>query len=201
MASTPNTPGSSSASSPAPSHLPPAGYPFNPFSASNSAHNSNPASASTSSSSRPRGATPRNLKASRPRNGPGPPPFTASMQDAQARDKDPYESSDDDSDDGRWKGGGRLDAFGEEPYEVVQRRRMAAVILDSPELLMMHSQARCDSIPATRHYFTKLLCGFEDQNDTYPTDGQLHDPEKEKKKEKEKDKARMVAPGGQKPRR
>lgn len=99
------------------------------------------------------------------------------------------------------------DRYGNESYENVQKRRMAAVILDSPELLMMHSQARSDvrllfplsirstncqqSIPATRLYFTKLLCGFHDEKDTYPTDGQL--PEKEKEKSRDREKRRHVS--------
>ncbi|KAH7357020.1 hypothetical protein BKA65DRAFT_219506 [Rhexocercosporidium sp. MPI-PUGE-AT-0058] len=188
MESSPNTPSTSSASSPAPHHP----YnPSNPLSAQTSINNSTTASASTSSSSRPRIATPRSMKASRGARS-TPPPFTASMQDAQARNKDPYESSEESSDDGGW-GGGRWDAYGNESYENVQKRRMAAVILDSPELLMMHSQARCDSIPATRHYFTKLLCGFHDEKDTYPTDGQL--PEKEKEKSRDKEKGRRNVSG------
>ncbi|PMD22713.1 hypothetical protein NA56DRAFT_644881 [Hyaloscypha hepaticicola] len=31
----------------------------------------------------------------------------------------------------------------------------------------MHAQARFDSIPGTRHYYTKILCGFEDEHDPY----------------------------------
>ncbi|KAL5323993.1 hypothetical protein ACEPPN_008536 [Leptodophora sp. 'Broadleaf-Isolate-01'] len=190
MESSPNTPGTSSTSSPAP-HNP--YIPANPLSAQTSINNSTTASASASSSSRPRIATPRGMKVSRGQRD-TPPPFTASMQDAQARNKDPYESSEESSDDGGWVGG-RWDAYGNESYENVQKRRMAAVILDSPELLMMHSQARSDSIPATRHYFTKLLCGFHDEKDTYPTDGQLPDKEKEKEKSRDKEKARRNVSG------
>jgi hypothetical protein len=35
-------------------------------------------------------------------------------------------------------------SYGNEPYETVQKRREAAVVLDNPELLMMHAQARFD---------------------------------------------------------
>jgi hypothetical protein len=81
-------------------------------------------------------------------------------------------------------------------WEQAQKRREAAVILDNPELLMMHAQARFDvrssssssssslslslslslapstntftqSIPGTRHYFTKLLCGYLSDDEPY----------------------------------
>ncbi|RKF72347.1 hypothetical protein GcM3_098030 [Golovinomyces cichoracearum] len=80
-------------------------------------------------------------------------PFTAEMQDRQARNKDPFSSSDD------------SDESIKESYQVLQRRREAAVILDSPELLMMYSQARCDSLAGTRHYFTKMLAGYLESED------------------------------------
>jgi hypothetical protein len=35
-----------------------------------------------------------------------------------------------------------IDRYGHESYEAVLARREAAVILDNPELLMMHAQAR-----------------------------------------------------------
>jgi len=35
-------------------------------------------------------------------------------------------------------------SYGNDTYENIQKRRMAAIILDNPELLMMHSQARFD---------------------------------------------------------
>ena len=76
--------------------------------------------------------------------------------------------------------------YGKESYERIQQRRQAAVILDNPELLMMHAQARQDvnplpyliasqiskltstqSIPGTRHYFTKMLCGYLDEKGPY----------------------------------
>lgn len=74
-------------------------------------------------------------------------------------------------------------SYGNDTYERVQKRREAAIVLDNPELLMMHAQARFDvsssgmswaqwlisvqSIPGTRHYFTKILCGYEDEKDPY----------------------------------
>ncbi|OBT94875.1 hypothetical protein VE01_06299 [Pseudogymnoascus verrucosus] len=53
-------------------------------------------------------------------------------------------------------------SYTDDSYEAVERRRWAATILDCPELLMMHAQARQDTIPSTRLHFTKLLCGYED---------------------------------------
>jgi hypothetical protein len=52
--------------------------------------------------------------------------------------------------------------YKQESYETVEKRRAAAVILDSPELLMMHAQSRGDSIPGTRQHFTKILCGYDE---------------------------------------
>ncbi|KIN02536.1 hypothetical protein OIDMADRAFT_178475 [Oidiodendron maius Zn] len=87
---------------------------------------------------------------------PSSPTFTPSMQDAQARNKDPYAlSSDSES-----ESSSRYDAYGNDTYEAIQLRREAAVVLDTPELLMMHAQARGDSIPATRYHFMKQLCGY-----------------------------------------
>jgi len=90
------------------------------------------------------------------------------MQDRQARNKDPYSSSDESSD-SAWEGQSRkFDVYGNDTYERVQKRREAAIVLDNPELLMMHAQARFDSIPGTRHYFTKILCGYhQDETDPY----------------------------------
>jgi len=89
------------------------------------------------------------------------------MQDRQARNKDPF-SSEEESSDSAWEGQSRkFDVYGNDTYEQVQKRREAAIVLDNPELLMMHAQARFDSIPGTRHYFTKILCGYEDEKDPY----------------------------------
>ncbi|KUJ13288.1 uncharacterized protein LY89DRAFT_785018 [Mollisia scopiformis] len=88
--------------------------------------------------------------------------ITPKMQDRQARGKDAamFSSEDDSSDmDGNPKYNPYENA---EIYEARQRRRLAAVILDNPELLMMHAQSRNDSIPGTRHYFAKLLAGYQD---------------------------------------
>ncbi|KAN0112659.1 hypothetical protein V8E51_005610 [Hyaloscypha variabilis] len=93
--------------------------------------------------------------------------FTPAMRDRQARNKDPYSSSEESSD-SAWEGQSRkVDIYNKDSFVKIQKRREAAIILDSPELLMMHAQARNDSVPGTRHYFTKMLCGFEDDKDPY----------------------------------
>ncbi|KAI1136716.1 hypothetical protein F5Y05DRAFT_102116 [Hypoxylon sp. FL0543] len=90
-------------------------------------------------------------------------PFTAEMRDRQARGKDPYESSDGSSD---WASEGtrkyRAGGGKDESFAVLERRRVAAQVLDSPELLMMAAQRDNESIPATRLRYTRMLCGFEE---------------------------------------
>ncbi|KAI0124483.1 hypothetical protein F4776DRAFT_204100 [Hypoxylon sp. NC0597] len=88
--------------------------------------------------------------------------FTAEMRDRQARGKDPYESSDGSSD---WASEGtkyRAGGGKDESFAVLERRRIAAQVLDSPELLMMAAQRDNESIPATRLRYTRMLCGFEE---------------------------------------
>ncbi|KAI1003725.1 hypothetical protein K3495_g4479 [Podosphaera aphanis] len=91
------------------------------------------------------------------------PAFTAMMQDRQARDKDPYASSDE-YEEYLFEYKGRRKPK-RESYEVLEWRRQAAVILDSPELLLMFSQSRNDSVTGTRHYFTRMLCGYLDEDE------------------------------------
>lgn len=94
--------------------------------------------------------------------------FTASMQEKQARNKNPYSSSDESDPDAWGSSKGHRGSGGyKDTWEQIQKRREAAVILDNPELLMMHAQARFDSITGTRHYFTKLLCGYLDDDEPY----------------------------------
>ncbi|EPE30640.1 hypothetical protein GLAREA_03607 [Glarea lozoyensis ATCC 20868] len=88
-----------------------------------------------------------------------PPPLTKGQQDRQARNKDPF-ASDDESDDSEGGWGGRWDAYGNDTYANTQLRRDAAIKLDNPELVMMLAQSRNDSIPATRNYLTRIMCGF-----------------------------------------
>ncbi|TGJ78519.1 hypothetical protein E0Z10_g10247 [Xylaria hypoxylon] len=113
--------------------------------------------------------------------------FTPEMRDRQARGKNPYDSDSDDSDwvtgqgtgtgigDGNGSTGSALGNAGpqrvgarkrDEPFIVYDRRRMAAQILDSPELLMMAAVRDNESIPATRLKYTRVLCGVEEQSTT-----------------------------------
>ena len=48
--------------------------------------------------------------------------------------------------------GSRAFSYGNDSYEQVQQRREAAIVLDSPELLMMHAQARNDVGPLPSHF-------------------------------------------------
>ncbi|KAI1376048.1 hypothetical protein F4677DRAFT_420134 [Hypoxylon crocopeplum] len=101
--------------------------------------------------------------------------FTDEMRDRQARGKDPYESSDASSEwttDGtrKYRAGGGKD----EPFAVLERRRVAAQVLDSPELLMMAAQRDNESIPATRLRYTRMLCGFEEPPAPQPSRKKSH---------------------------
>ncbi|KAI1155329.1 hypothetical protein F4825DRAFT_408190 [Nemania diffusa] len=118
--------------------------------------------------------------------------FTAEMRDRQARGKDPYRDSDsEDSDSPPAQGPGSLIGGGggggssgagngssslregelkrvgapkrDEHFAVYDRRRMAAQILDSPELLIMAAMRDDASLPATRLKYTRVLCGVEEQ--------------------------------------
>ncbi|KAI0885341.1 uncharacterized protein GGS22DRAFT_163466 [Annulohypoxylon maeteangense] len=90
--------------------------------------------------------------------------FTPEMRDRQARGKDPYDSSEGSSGDWPSESGKNYRKGGSsrnEAFSTVERRRMAAQILDSPELLMMAAQRDNDSIPATRLRYMRMLCGLE----------------------------------------
>ena len=72
-------------------------------------------------------------------------------------------------------------SYGKDSYENRQLRRVAAEILDNPELLMLAAYTRGDvcksthsvitiltyrptqSIPGTRNHYTKILCGYFDE--------------------------------------
>ncbi|EOO04304.1 hypothetical protein UCRPA7_214 [Phaeoacremonium minimum UCRPA7] len=96
------------------------------------------------------------------------PSFTPEMRDRQARGKDPYHSGDasDGSDDFSERetakmrlGSGRTE---QEPFDKIERRDWAIAVLASPELVMMYAQSRGDSIPATRLWLMRVMCGYED---------------------------------------
>ncbi|KAI0455151.1 hypothetical protein F5B21DRAFT_503703 [Xylaria acuta] len=109
--------------------------------------------------------------------------FTPEMRDRQARGKNPYDADSDDSDWGPEQGGGGGSRDGssssaanvgpqrigapkrKERFAIYDRRRMAAQVLDSTELLMMAAVRDDVSIPATRLKYTRILCGLEGGSD------------------------------------
>ncbi|KAI0913578.1 hypothetical protein F4824DRAFT_79681 [Ustulina deusta] len=119
--------------------------------------------------------------------------FTPEMRDRQARGKNPYHSDSEDSDwvpaqESRSGDGGGAAGSGnghgssrgnagpsrarfhkrDESFAVHDRRRVAAQILNSPELLMMAAIRDDESIPATRLKYTRVLCGIGEPS-TAPT--------------------------------
>ncbi|KAM0276869.1 hypothetical protein ACHAQH_006287 [Verticillium albo-atrum] len=59
-------------------------------------------------------------------------------------------------------GGGASDRLRGETFEAFRRREWARDVLESPEMLMWYASSREDSIPGTRLFFTRVLCGFEE---------------------------------------
>ncbi|CAK7272039.1 hypothetical protein SEPCBS119000_004913 [Sporothrix epigloea] len=51
-------------------------------------------------------------------------------------------------------------------FHNLERRRRAALVLDSPELLMMYAQSTNDSIPSVRMKFMSELCGLDSETMT-----------------------------------
>ncbi|KAK2018977.1 hypothetical protein LZ32DRAFT_687309 [Colletotrichum eremochloae] len=131
---------------------------------------------------------------------PAPPSFTPAMRDRQARGKDPYSPDDSPSDsdlefdgvDSPSRGVGRLGHLGPghghahghahgggatgggvgdgDSYEVRRRKLWAVSVLEDPERLAMYACSRGDSIPGTRLYFTRILCGFDEEPALQPAD-------------------------------
>jgi len=104
------------------------------------------------------------------------------MQDRQARNKDPFTGKPFPATISDEEGGGEVPAA-DAAFESRQKRRWAATILNSAELLQLHALARNDSVPGTRQHFTKILCGYEDS----PRSGEKR-AAAAAKKEKEKEK-------------
>ncbi|KAK4250104.1 hypothetical protein C7999DRAFT_29350 [Corynascus novoguineensis] len=100
--------------------------------------------------------------------------FTPEMRDRQARGKDPYQSGDG-SDGGNLSdresgsgtrlrlGSGRVE---KEDFARIESRQKAIAFLESPELLMMYAQSTGDSIAAARLHFTKMLCGYDNEEES-----------------------------------
>ncbi|KAM0330539.1 hypothetical protein ACHAQA_003486 [Verticillium albo-atrum] len=77
----------------------------------------------------------------------------------------PHSDSDaDEGDDLAFIGGGASERQRGESYEAYRRREWARDVLESPEMLMWYASSREDSIPGTRLYFTRVLCGFEEDH-------------------------------------
>ncbi|WYZ36621.1 hypothetical protein EsH8_II_000127 [Colletotrichum jinshuiense] len=61
-------------------------------------------------------------------------------------------------------GGGGGGGVGDgDSYDVRQRKLWAVAVLEDPEKLAMYACSRGDSIPGTRLYFTRMLCGFSEE--------------------------------------
>ncbi|OLN92032.1 hypothetical protein CCHL11_01441 [Colletotrichum chlorophyti] len=111
------------------------------------------------------------------------PSFTPAMRDRQARGKDPYPQSHSPADSdldldfegldspsprvgrlghlGPSSGATRGDAA--DSYEERRRKKWAVDVLADPEMLATYACSRGDSIPGTRLYFTRILCGFDNE--------------------------------------
>ncbi|KAI1344038.1 hypothetical protein F5Y15DRAFT_185548 [Xylariaceae sp. FL0016] len=106
-----------------------------------------------------------------------PPSFTDEMRDEQARGKDYsllpelLSSSSSDGGSGGETGGKRRKEPKVETFAVLQARRVARQVLDSPELLMMAAQRDDDSIPATRLRYMRMFCGMPDPATSGPSSG------------------------------
>ena len=95
------------------------------------------------------------------------------MRDRQARGKDPYHSGDgsegSDLSDRETSAGSRLrlgsSRLEKEDFSRTERRNKAEAYLDSPELLMMYAQSTEDSMAGARLHFTRMLCGYENEDD------------------------------------
>ncbi|KFA66149.1 hypothetical protein S40285_03359 [Stachybotrys chlorohalonatus IBT 40285] len=89
--------------------------------------------------------------------------FTPQQRDQQARGKDPYSTSSDDSSEEQCRvrpGQANVPA---ESFEDRERRGWAMAVLDNPELLLMYAQSSNDSVPAQRYKVMRALCGLEDE--------------------------------------
>ncbi|KAK8077380.1 hypothetical protein PG996_003550 [Apiospora saccharicola] len=107
--------------------------------------------------------------------------FTPEMRDRQARGKDPYHDSGDDSEGASGDWGGRNRGSRDESYAYIEQRRHAAQILDNPELLMTNAQREGDSIPATRLRYTRMLCGVVEEDAPSTSSKQSGDKKKKSK--------------------
>lgn len=62
-----------------------------------------------------------------------------------------------------------------EDFSRMERREKAEIYLGSTELLMMYAEATEDSIAGARLHFTRMLCGY-DNDDDYPSNRSTRNP-------------------------
>ncbi|KAK2026005.1 hypothetical protein LX32DRAFT_655049 [Colletotrichum zoysiae] len=67
-------------------------------------------------------------------------------------------------------GGGGGGVGDGDSHEVRRRKLWAVSVLEDPERLAMYACSRGDSIPGTRLYFTRILCGFDEEPALQPAD-------------------------------
>ncbi|KAK4455476.1 hypothetical protein QBC34DRAFT_68520 [Podospora aff. communis PSN243] len=99
--------------------------------------------------------------------------FTPQMRDRQSRGKDPYHSGEgsegSDLSDRETSSASRLrlgsSRVEKEDFSRAERRSKAEAYLGSPELLMMYAQSTEDSMAGARLHFTRMLCGYENEDD------------------------------------
>ncbi|KAH6621160.1 hypothetical protein B0J18DRAFT_466772 [Chaetomium sp. MPI-SDFR-AT-0129] len=97
--------------------------------------------------------------------------FTAEMRDRQARGKDPTSSADNSDRDERAEsrlrlGSGRVH---KEDFAQREKRQKAIAFLDNPELLRMYAESTGETMAAARFHFTKMLCGYDEDDAAQPT--------------------------------
>ncbi|RSL60879.1 hypothetical protein CEP54_006508 [Fusarium duplospermum] len=96
--------------------------------------------------------------------------WTPEMRDRQARGKEPEKEEESASVRSADTSNSEV---GYRHYEETQwekeRRGEALSVLDNPEALLAHAQANGDSVTGQRARFLRLLCGYDEDRDRYPT--------------------------------
>ncbi|KAL6855184.1 hypothetical protein ACO1O0_006322 [Amphichorda felina] len=88
-------------------------------------------------------------------------PFTPAMRDRQARGKDPYSHSRAGHDDVMQAHLGVGQGLPSETFEEREKKEFAMAVLDNPDMLLMHAQARGDSVAGQRLRFLRMMCPVE----------------------------------------
>ncbi|KAH7156817.1 hypothetical protein EDB81DRAFT_400767 [Dactylonectria macrodidyma] len=89
--------------------------------------------------------------------------FTPEMRDRQARGKNPYSKSSDDSDDDGPMMVGNRGGIDSDSFAERERKGEAMSVLDSPDTLMAHALANNDSVTGQRLRWMRQLCGIEEK--------------------------------------